>query len=307
VRQSITLLTTTLVITTIVACIMEDVIPEEDSADRNLTETINKMVNASLTGDHPNSTRTEIAQTNSTGNSGTLGEDGSHDDEFFDAGEVPEDDEDGSGGHSDDQGPKIRKQCKESEVCKPCKEPEVCKPCKEPEVCKPCKEPEVGKPCKEPEVCKPCKEPEVCKPCKPCRLREGVKTCQPVPCLPVPCSPVDCRLPPGIEGPGVAAPMTVPVALAVGAAASVLVLGVVAFVGFVIRYLPIYISGTIFIVSILLTGYLSSRYPASARELGLRAVGLAREAASALANRVTAALRGPDQVGSALKWYSSRV
>jgi hypothetical protein len=145
----------------------------------------------------------------------------------------------------------------------------------------------------EPVACKPvqCKpgRPAFCRPV-PCKPVECIP-CSPLPCDPVPCRPVHCSQPPGIEGHGMAAsPMTVPVALAVGAAASVLVMGVVAFLGFVIRYMPIYVSGIVFVGSIALTFYLSSRYPASARELGQRVLGAVREAATSVVDRATSAL-----------------
>jgi hypothetical protein len=92
--------------------------------------------------------------------------------------------------------------------------------------------------------------------------------------------------------------MTIPVAMAVGAAASFLVIGVATAVGLVIRYVPPMFSGLLFISIVVLTWYLSSHYPETARELGGRAATILREAASTLSHRVVEVLRRhSEQVG----------
>jgi hypothetical protein len=276
---------------------MEDVTPVEDEGDLNITRIIGEMVNNSLAN-----------FTTFTANNSSL---------------VPDLDEDGYEGDVEDGWP-IDDGGVDDEGVEPKHEPGLGdtekpvtttteKPVTTTTTPRPVASTTVTTSTDGPVVntCEPGKEviPCVpCKPCKSCRPCPSIKLCEPVACKPVacvpvrcqavPCTPVDCPSPPAIGGEVAVASMTVPVALAVGAAATLLVMGIVAFVGFVIRYLPIYISGTVFIGSVLLTGYLSSRYPASARELGLRAMGLAREAATALVNRAMAALRGPNQVGS---------
>ncbi len=98
--------------------------------------------------------------------------------------------------------------------------------------------------------------------------------------------------------PEVGASMTVPVAIAVGAAATVLFTGVAAAVGLILRYVPPIASGFLFLATIVLTWYLCSKYPETARELGNRAATLLREAAVALGQHVMAAVqRHQDQVG----------
>jgi hypothetical protein len=85
--------------------------------------------------------------------------------------------------------------------------------------------------------------------------------------------------------------MSVPVAMAVGAAASLLVTGVVTVVGLVIRYVPPTVSGFLFLSTIIIVWYLSSQYPTVAREMGERVVTVLREATVTLGNRVMAALQ----------------
>ncbi len=80
--------------------------------------------------------------------------------------------------------------------------------------------------------------------------------------------------------------MSIPVAMAVGAAASVLVMGVAATVGLVIRYVSPIASGFIFVSTIIIVWYLSSQYPETARELGRRAWTTLQEATVALGHRV---------------------
>ncbi len=92
--------------------------------------------------------------------------------------------------------------------------------------------------------------------------------------------------------------MTVPVALAVGASAGVLLTGVAAVLGLIIRYFSPIESGFLFLATIIIVWYLSSQYPETARELGGRAAALLREAATTLSHRVVEALqRHNGQVG----------
>ncbi len=321
---------------------MEDVSPVESESDKNLTVTIGKMVNASLanstipTGPNSSHSSGQFGAEDDKGDEDIFVdaeepvEDNGGDEEKEKKKRHPDQDS-SSNSTIGSCKPSACKPVKcEPVECKPVEcEPVECKPveCKpvecqpvkcEPVACKPglCKpgKPRSCSPCKpagpcEPVPCKPSGSNRLCKPCRPVKPWEGAVPCKPVACEPVactpvrcqavPCSPVDCPAPPAIGG---EMAMTVPVALAVGAAASVLALGVVAFVGFVIRYLPVYISGTVFVGSILLTCYLSSRYPASARELGQRVLGAVREAATSVVDRATRALtRHLPQVSSCLR------
>ncbi len=85
--------------------------------------------------------------------------------------------------------------------------------------------------------------------------------------------------------------MSIPVALVVGACASLLVTGVATAIGLLLRYVQPTISGLLLIAIFILVWYLSSQYPDTARELGGRAVNLLREAAVAVSHRVMEAIR----------------
>jgi hypothetical protein len=148
------------------------------------------------------------------------------------------------------------------------------------------------KPCpkeKEEEVCP---EEKTCPPveCGPC---PGVNPCRPCSPCPVANSTVEPPSTPGCPE----ASMTVPVAMAIGAIASLLIAGVATMVGLVLRYVPPLISGSMFLITVLLVGFLSSRYPETARELGGRVVATLREATIALGHRVMEAIRHQEQVG----------
>ncbi len=92
--------------------------------------------------------------------------------------------------------------------------------------------------------------------------------------------------------------MPVPVALVVGAMASLLAVGVAATIGLLLRYVPPLISGFIFLAIILMVWFFSSHYPEVAREAGGRLVAVLREATVALSHRVMEALRHRnEQVG----------
>ncbi len=98
-----------------------------------------------------------------------------------------------------------------------------------------------------------------------------------------------------VQTPGSGCPdpadMSVPVALAVGASAGVLLTGVAATIGLILRYVNPIASGFLFMAIIVIIWYLCSHYPETARELGGQAVTLLREAAVALGHRVMAAIQ----------------
>ncbi len=92
--------------------------------------------------------------------------------------------------------------------------------------------------------------------------------------------------------------MSVPVAMAVGASAGVLLTGIAAAIGLILRYVDPIVSGFFFVASVVLIWYFSSHYPETARELGARAATLLREAATTLGHRLVEALqRHSEQVG----------
>jgi uncharacterized membrane protein YphA (DoxX/SURF4 family) len=165
---------------------------------------------------------------------------------------------------------KLEKQERQDEACLPvnvtCPIVDPCQPCK---VCEEC--PEVVE-------CGPC--PTIrCEPCKPC----------------VPGNTTTVDPPSGCPDP---ASMSVPVALAVGAMASLLVTGMAAAIGLLLRYVSPFVSGFLFISLVAITWYLSSHYPETARDLGGRVVATLREATVALGHRVVEAIqRHNDQVG----------
>jgi hypothetical protein len=92
--------------------------------------------------------------------------------------------------------------------------------------------------------------------------------------------------------------MTIPVALLVGASVGVLVTGVATIIGLLLRYTSPIFSGLLFVTLVVLTWYLSSHYPETARELGGRAWTALQEATVALGHRVMEAIRHhQEQVG----------
>jgi hypothetical protein len=92
--------------------------------------------------------------------------------------------------------------------------------------------------------------------------------------------------------------MTTPVAMAIGAVASLLATGVAAAIGLILRYTSPIESGFLFLATIIIMWYLCSRYPEAARELGERVVATLRDATIALSHRVAEAIqRQNEQVG----------
>jgi hypothetical protein len=181
-------------------------------------------------------------------------------------------------GDEDEASPTFNCSCPE---IKPCPAPKVC-----PEVvpCLPCEQcPEV-KPCLPCDECGPCPEVRPCKPCRPCGPCPVVNHTETSPSI-CHCSEEDMG-------------MTVPVALLVGTCAGGLLTGVAAVLGLVIRYFSPIECGFLILAIIIITWYLCSHYPETARELGGRAANLLREAAVALSHRVMAAIqRHQEQVG----------
>jgi hypothetical protein len=157
----------------------------------------------------------------------------------------------------------------------------------------------IVEPCPEVKDCPPQRE---CKPCAPCPTvicpNQTCLPCRPCNLCPV-CnrtatsSPPVCRCP---EDQSQA--MTIPVAMAVGAGAALLVSGVLTVIGLVVRYVSPTVSGFLFVAVIILVWYLSSQYPETARELGRRVWTTLQEAMMTLGHQVMEALqRHQDQVG----------
>jgi hypothetical protein len=194
-----------------------------------------------------------------------------------------------TGGQEDeDERGTVEKKEGQDEACPPINYtcPSI-KPCSTDKDCLPC------------ENCKPCKDCEICpevRPCQPCKECPPVD-CPPVVCLPCPSrgnstvpSTTGCPCPEGAGG------MTVPVAMAVGAAATLLATGVAAVLGLLFRYVPPLISGFLFLTIVIMVWFLSSRYPEVARETGGRLMTILREATVALGHRIMETLRHQEQV-----------
>jgi hypothetical protein len=184
----------------------------------------------------------------------------------------------------------VEKQEGQDEACPPanytCPIVEPCPPCpeiKECETCKPSKDCPPIKKCGPCEICKECGQCPTVKSCKPCAVANNTSSHE------------DCPVPPAcLESSG----LTLPAAMAVGAVTGILVTGIAATVGLILRYVPPIASGFLFLASIIIVWYLCSQYPETARELGGRATTLLREAATALGHRVMAAIqRHNEQVG----------
>jgi uncharacterized membrane protein len=176
-------------------------------------------------------------------------------------------DEDVKGKDKDEACPPLNFTCPTVEPCDPCPEEKTCEECPEERQCGPC--------------------PTV-RPCQPCPVTNHTEEAE----------PTGCQCPEVSEG------MTVPVAMAVGAAATILLTGVAASLGLLLRYASPIISGLLFMFIVFITWYLSSRYPEVARDLGERVVTTLREATVTLGHRVMEAIRHhQEQVGVLIKSY----
>jgi hypothetical protein len=188
----------------------------------------------------------------------------------------------------DEEPKKVRKDEDEALPCFnfTCPAIKPCQPCEE-EDCPPCER------CPERQDCPPCKKCGTCPPCGPCPVDNSTRRGQELP------SPPSC---PDLPS------MTVPTALAVGAVTGIMVTGIAAAVGLILRYVSPIVSGFLFLATIIIVWYLCSQYPETARELGGRAMDILREASVALSHRVMDALqRHRDQVCVSVKSYSSYV
>jgi hypothetical protein len=173
--------------------------------------------------------------------------------------------------------------------------------------CLPCERCEDPVSCPDPVECPPVE----CGPCDPCPEVPGPQhnvSCRPCPVRNATVTrviTVNQTCPATPSCPETNSSMTVPVAIAVGAAASLLVTGVALVIGLVIRYVSPTVSGFLFMAVIILVWYLSSQYPETARELGGRAWTALQEATVALGHRVMEAIRHHhEQVGLPVKFYS---
>jgi hypothetical protein len=153
-----------------------------------------------------------------------------------------------------------------------------CKRCPEEPDCPSCEDCPQPKDCPAQEVCP---EIEPCHPCEECGTCPEIKPCKPCPGVNNTRGHQECP----------EAEMSVPVAIAVRAVAGVLVTGVAAVLGLVIRYFSPLECGFLFLATIVMVWYFSSQHPETARELGGRAATLLREAAVALGHRMMAAIQ----------------
>ncbi len=96
-----------------------------------------------------------------------------------------------------------------------------------------------------------------------------------------------------------------PVALVVGTCIGGVATAMAAVVGLLLRYVPPVASGLLFLSIVLLTWFLSSRYPEVAREAGERLMTALREATVALGHRLMETLRHQEQVYFLFYSYSS--
>jgi hypothetical protein len=253
----------------VVAVLLEDVGPvkrtkEEEREDRELAEKVN-------------ATLAEEDEKKKT-------EDGTRKKETVD---VTKGNEDMRGKDQDEACPPQNSTCPIVR-CGPC--PVVdCHPCPDPVECGPCPEVQPCVPCKD----KECPEIKHCPPCGPCRTCPVcnetmvlIQSCNETSSLPQPCR---CMETSGL---------TVPVAMIVGTITGLVAMGLATALGLFFRYVPPVVSGLLFLFIVLLTWFLSSRYPDVAREAGGRIVAVLREATSALGHRIAEAIRHhPDQVG----------
>ncbi len=82
-----------------------------------------------------------------------------------------------------------------------------------------------------------------------------------------------------------------PLALIVGTLIGGVATAVAAAVGLLLWYVPPVVSGSLFICIVLMTWFLSSRYPEVAREAGGRVLVVLREATLALGHRIMEAIQ----------------
>jgi hypothetical protein len=195
-----------------------------------------------------------------------------------------EDDGKKTGGQRDgDEKATVEKQKGQDEAC-----PSVNFTCP---IVEPCPKP---KECPAPVVCEECPEAKKCGPCP------TVQPCEPCPEVNGSRVNVECPTTPSYPESGEPS-MTVPVAIAVGVTAGLLIAGVAAVIGLALRYASPIVSGFLFLFLVILTWYLSSHYPEVARELGGRVVTLLREATNTLGHRIVEAIRHREQVGLSSK------
>jgi hypothetical protein len=137
----------------------------------------------------------------------------------------------------------------------------------------------------------------------------GLPPCQPIstprecPACPPSTTPAPRLCSPDSTGGGslVVAPLSMPMAILVGAVATVLVCALAVAIGIIIRYLPILMSGLLVLAAIALVWHYSSTHPAAAREWGRRLWDFLRGTATSLVNRVFR--RNPQVRVHLILWY----
>jgi hypothetical protein len=119
-------------------------------------------------------------------------------------------------------------------------------------------------------------------PCQPVSTPRECPACPPTTSTPVPrlCGPDS---PGGGDLGGVA--LSTPMAILVGAVATLLVCALAAAIGIILRYMPILMSGLLVLAAIAVVWYFSSTQPAAARECGRRLWAFLRETATSVVDR----------------------
>jgi hypothetical protein len=97
--------------------------------------------------------------------------------------------------------------------------------------------------------------------------------------------------------------LSTPMAILVGAVATILVCALAAAIGIILRYMPILMSGLLVLTAIAVVWYYSSTQPAAARECGRRLWTFLRDAATSVVDRVFR--RNPQVRVHLILWYFS--
>jgi hypothetical protein len=101
-----------------------------------------------------------------------------------------------------------------------------------------------------------------------------------------PCNPSSGGPIPGVDAGSHTDIVEIPMAFLMGAAATLLMLILAVVVGAIIRYLPLIATGFLFLITICMVWYLSSKHPEAARRLGTRVWEALRNGVSAAVDRL---------------------
>jgi hypothetical protein len=101
-----------------------------------------------------------------------------------------------------------------------------------------------------------------------------------------PCNPSSGGPIPGVDAGGHSDVVEIPMAFLMGAAATLLMMILAVVIGAIIRYLPLIVTGFLFLVSVCMVWYLSSKHPEAARRLGARVWEALRSGVTAVVDRL---------------------